>query len=163
MAEGPNLVVNGTFPVDIGDWTAEGLGLRSFVWDSGGNGRCVMTGATIPVVSPGVSLTVYQSITVSALSDYQAKWDIQLTSNPNYSKLVGIGLTKDDFDHGSVSAGSTGIKTLDFTTGAETTIFMRMFLIFSDFQFGSNGSFNTDDITLKEQLSGIFTPRIVVL
>jgi hypothetical protein len=161
MAEGPNLVTNGDVPVDVSGWTVEVTGAGSFAWETPGQGK--LSGATNPVSSPGVTVLVYQSITVTATTDYKSVFDIKSSVNSSYSKQVGVGTTKDNFSHGSSNADTTGNKTLLFTTGAETTVYVSMKLSYADFSFSSSGNFAVDDITLKEQLDAAFLPMINVV
>jgi hypothetical protein len=160
MAEGPNLVTNGDFPVDVSGWTVEVTGAGSFAWETPGQGK--LSGATNPVSSPGVTVLVYQSITVTATTNYKAVFDIK-TANFAYTSWVGVGTTKDGFEHGQKNAKSTGNKTIEFQTGAETTVYVSMVLSWADFAFSTSDNFSVDDITLKEQLDAAFLPKINVV
>ena len=169
MAEGPNLVSNGDFPVNIGDWNHTGLGGATFTWDSNDGGRALISVFVNPPGGPFASSSrAWQAITVVANTDYKATWNIKIagtdqSGDPAFTASASIGLSEGSSEHGLILSNSTGIKTLEFTTGAETTIYMNFLVTVASFNFPANNSVNFDDVTLKEQLSGLFVPRIMVL
>lgn len=171
MAEGPNLVVNGTFPVNITNWTGLPIGFATFLHDMNDGGRAILSVFSHPAIQPASTVVAYQAITVTAFTDYKATWDIKIagqdsTGPISYAARAGVGLTGTNppaFDHGFIFATSTGIKTLEFTTGSETTVYMLFYCGVGSGAFEGANSFNFDDVTLREQLSGLFSPRILIL
>lgn len=172
MAEGPNLIVNGTFPIDIGGWSFTNLGQggQSFLWDSNGGGRAVVSVALfIPIIFVS-NIVAWQAVTVVPFTNYKATWDIKIAGlddvgEVSHSARTGVGLAESDlkFEHGMALATTTGIKTIEFTTGAESTVYVGFNCGVGSGSFDGNNSFNFDDVTLREQLSGLFSPRIMVL
>lgn len=168
MAEGPNLVTNGDFPSTVGDWTKETTGLADFLWSSNGGGQAVVSAFSNFQTSPVGFVRAYQEVTVTAFTDYKATWDIKIAGRDEIGEITYgargfVGLSIGENEHADILATSTGVKTAEFTTGSEISVFITFFCLVASGAFNGGNSFNFDDVTLREQLSGLFSPRIIVL
>jgi hypothetical protein len=154
MAEGPELVTNGDFPSNLTGWTGYRYGNQAGGISHQTDKMRVTGGWTFiepmnpPPAVPGYQ-TGYQSIPVTEDTDYKFVFDVKTVPSETGTGGISTNATSSGDWLASTGLGSTGVKSLPFTTGpGVSSVYAK---IYQPTPAYTAYFVEVDDVSLKEQ------------